>query len=84
MELVLNNNDSDPLPTRVNDTVSQPLGFLNSNYQQIVNSNFRKVSSNSIFGIRQRLKSRQFNTCCSIETVLKVSLFFIAFLIAIA
>lgn len=84
MELVLINNDSDPLPTKVNDTVNQPLGFLNSNYQQIVNSNFRKVSSNSIFGIRQRLKSRQFNTCCSIETVLKVSLFFIAFLIAIA
>ncbi|MBQ0785907.1 MAG: hypothetical protein KBT69_00290, partial [Oceanihabitans sp.] len=73
MELVLINNDSDPLPTRVNDTVNQPLGFLNSNYQQIVNSNFRKVSSNSIFGIRQQLKSRQFNTCCSIETVLKVS-----------
>ncbi len=84
MELVLSNNDSDPLPTKVNDTVNQPLGFLNSNYQQIVNNNFSKVSSNSIFGIRQRLKSRQFNTCCSIETVLKVSLFFIAFLIAVA
>ncbi|WP_055445113.1 hypothetical protein [Lacinutrix himadriensis] len=82
MELVITSQDLEPLPTQEKDTVNKPLGFLNSNYQQIVNSNFSKVSSNSIFGIRQQLKSRQFNTYCSIETVLKVSLFFVAFLIA--
>ena len=83
MELVITLQDLEPLPTQENDTVNKPLGFLNSNYQKIVNSNFSKVNSNSIFGIRQRLKSRQFNTCCSVETILKVALFFVAFLIAI-
>ncbi|MDO6595295.1 hypothetical protein Q4512_00120 [Oceanihabitans sp. 2_MG-2023] len=82
MELVFTTQDLEPLPKLENDIVTQPLGFLNSNYQKIVKSNFERANANSIFGIKQRLKSRQFNTTCSIETVLKVSLFFVAFLMA--
>ena len=81
MELVITTQDLEPLPQKENDAVNRPLGFLNSNYQQVVKSNFSKMNSNSIFGIKQRLKSRQFNTSCSVETILKVSLFFVAFLI---
>ncbi|MFD2822991.1 hypothetical protein ACFS5M_04880 [Lacinutrix iliipiscaria] len=83
MELLITSQDLEPLPKYNEDQVNQPLGFLNSNYQQIVRHTYNKMNSGSVFGIRQRLKSKQYNSCCSIETTLKVSLFLVIFLIAI-
>ena len=75
METTITTQDLEPLPKTYNDVVSRPLGFLNSNYQQIVNHNYNKINSKSLFGIRQRMKSKQFIRCCSAETILKVTLF---------
>lgn len=59
-------------------------GLLNSNYQNIVNFNFKVKKSNSIFGLKQRLKSDQFKTCCSIDTGLKLVVFFTGIIIALS
>ena len=84
MELVITTQDLKPLPKQNEEFVNKPLGFLNSNYQQVVRSNFNKVNSHSIFGIRQRIKSRQFNSTSSIGTILKVSLFIVFFLFVLS
>jgi len=82
MKTVITTQDLEPLPMSGNDFVNQPSGLLNSNYKQLVKRNFKRMSSRSVFGIRQRMKSRQFNTCCSIETILKVGLFTICLIVA--
>jgi len=58
-------------------------GLLNSNYKNIVKANFKSFKSYSLFNIKQRVKSNQFQTCCSIETSLKVLIFFAVTSIAI-
>jgi len=83
MELLITSQDLEPLPIQKVELVNKPLGFLNSKYKQLVKRNFNKKNSRSVFGIKQQLKSKQFNTPCSVETILKVSLFFVVFLIAI-
>jgi len=84
MELVITSQDLEPLPIQKEEPVNKPLGFLTSNYKQIVKSNFNKVNSNTIFGIRQRIKSRQHSTNYSIETILKVSLILVVSFIIIS
>ncbi|MEM6515917.1 MAG: hypothetical protein AAF688_07015 [Bacteroidota bacterium] len=54
---------------------TRPEGILNSNYKAIVRNNFNKAESNSIFGIRQAIKSRQYQFTPSIDTILKLSVF---------
>ena len=83
MKLVIASQDLEPLPKQNEDFVNKPLGFLTSNYKQIVKSNFNTINSHSIFGIRQRIKSRQYVANYSIETILKVTLFLIIFLAVI-
>ena len=83
METTITNQDLEPLPNLSNDVVTRPLGFLNSNYQKIVNHNYKKINSKSVFGIRQRMKHNQFINSCNTETVLKVALFAIALIVAI-
>lgn len=79
MELVLTNTDSEPLPERKSvNVISNPEGILNSNYKQIVKNNFKNKSSQSIFGIRQRIKNRRFLSTPGIDVILKVSVFVIA------
>lgn len=56
-------------------------GLLSSNYQNVVKSNFNHIDTNSVFGIKQRLKSYYYRTDSSIETILKVGLFVILFII---
>ncbi|WP_142785383.1 hypothetical protein [Changchengzhania lutea] len=76
MELLLTTEDLEPLPEPcVFVDHVKPEGILNSSYKTIVKANFKNTSSESIFGIRQRLKSAQYQFTSSIETVLKVSLF---------
>lgn len=57
-------------------------GLLNSNYQAIVKENFRNVKSNSVFSLKQRLKSEQFQNCCTVGTGLKLLVFFVGIIIA--
>ena len=79
MELVLSATDLDPLPERKSvSNVIQPEGILNSNYKQVVKENFKSNSSQSIFGIRQRIKSRRYQFTPGIDVILKVSVFVIA------
>ena len=79
MELVLTTQELEPLPKRRLEVAPvRPEGLLNSNYKNIVRCNFRSNNSNSIFGIKQRVKSRQYQSTSSIDTILKLSVFLIA------
>ena len=79
MELVLTNQDLEPLPKyRLELTPERPQGLLNSNYKSIVRCNYSRKKTNSIFGVKQRIKSRQYQFTSSIDTVLKLSVFLIA------
>lgn len=83
MELHQSNLDLEPLPVYSNQpTHNKPLGILNSNYQRIVSFSYKKSNPSSLFGMKQDIKSKQFSTCCSVATILKVSLFVLAFLVA--
>ena len=53
-------------------------GLLNSNYKSLVKQNFRQSTTKSVFGIRQRLKSSQFNMVNHTAVILKLSVFAIA------
>lgn len=83
MELVITPQDLEPLPKQEISTVTKPLGFLTSQYKKGVKSNFFSSKKTSLFGIKQRLKSKNYSTCCSVGTVLKVSVFVIGTLIAL-
>ncbi|WP_452219527.1 hypothetical protein [Lacinutrix salivirga] len=83
MELVITPQDLEPLPIQEIDTVTQPLGFLTSQYKEEVKHNFFNAKKTSLFGIKQRIKSKSYATCCSMSTLLKVTLFVILTLIAL-
>lgn len=79
MELVVNQKlefVSEPEPTVVSHFTTQ--GLLNSNYKSLVKQNFKTCTKKSIFGIRQRLKSSQFNMVNHTAVILKLSVFAIA------
>jgi len=81
MELVLNQElESVPEPAVVSHYTTK--GLLNSNYKTIVKQNYSKSTTASVFGIRQRIKSSQFNRINHTAAILKLSVFAIA-LIAI-
>ena len=74
MELVVNQtSEFVPNPTAVLHCSTN--GLLNSNYKSVVNYNFSKSTSKSIFGIRQGLKSSQFNMVNHTAVILKLSVF---------
>ncbi|MBO6605893.1 hypothetical protein [Psychroserpens sp.] len=76
MELVITSQELEPLPARVDTTeFVRPEGLLNSNYKSVVKCNLSNTKSNSIFGIKQRVKSRQYQFTSSIATLLKLSVF---------
>ncbi|BAO76227.1 hypothetical protein [Winogradskyella sp. PG-2] len=74
MELLLNQElEFVPEPTEV--SYSSNNGILNSNYKSVVKQNFSKSTTKSVFGIRQRLKSSQFNMVNHTAVILKLSAF---------
>ncbi len=75
MELVLTTEDLEPLPKQQDDLITEPSGFLNSEYKSVVKHSLNNISSKSIFGIRQRIKSRSYITSCVAETTIKLSVF---------
>lgn len=76
MELVLTEQDLEPLP-EPKELVQhvKPEGILNSNYKKLVTKNLSQITSQSLFGIKQRLKSSQYRFTSGAETILKVSVF---------
>lgn len=79
MELVFTVEDLEPEP-RVIETQTKPKGLLNSNYKKLVKKNLSNTTSQSIFGMRQRLKRCQYQFTSSIETILKVAAFAVIFI----
>ncbi len=78
MELVVNQElEFLPEPIAVPSLIKDQ-GLLNSSYQSVVKQNFSKSTPKSIFGIRQRIKSSQFNTINHTAVILKLSVFAIA------
>ena len=78
MELLVT-QDLEPLPSsNSNIEFERPEGLLNSTYKSVVKCNMKHSKSNSIFGIKQRVKSRQYQFTPSISTLLRVSVFVIA------
>ena len=79
MELLIT-EDLEPLPLRnLNTKFERPEGLLNSNYKNVVKCNLYHSKSNSIFGIKQRLKGRQYQQfSTSTATLVKVSVFVLA------
>ncbi|WP_299361238.1 hypothetical protein [Winogradskyella sp.] len=80
MELVLNQElEALPEPETVSHYTTN--GLLNSNYKSIVKQNFSAPRPTSVFGIRQRIKSSQFNRINHTAAILKLSVFAIALII---
>ncbi|SDR92363.1 hypothetical protein SAMN04515667_1000 [Formosa sp. Hel1_31_208] len=76
MELVITSQELEPLPIhKLSTTFERPEGLLNSNYKAVVKCNLTNTELNSIFGIKQLVKSRQYQFTSSIETLLKLSVF---------
>lgn len=86
MELIITNTTSQSLSKpKTFEKESQSEGILNSNYKQVVNQNLKMASPNTVFGIKQRVKSLQFQTTSTAaETLLKLSIFTVAILMFFA
>lgn len=86
MELIITNTKSQSLSKpRTFEKESQPQGLLTSSYKQIVNQNLKSAAPNTVFGIKQRVRSLQFQTTSTAaETLLKLSVFTVAILIIFA
>ena len=77
MELLINQDlGIIPEPIEVSNFTAQ--GLLNSNYKSVVKQNFSKVTTTSVFGIRQRIKSSQFYRVNHTAVILKLSVFAMA------
>ena len=78
MKLVLTQPDIEPLPKFNYE------GILNSNYKEETVHNFFHSNSKSIFGIKQRIKSKLYQSNLGIDVVLKVFVFLIFFSVVLA
>jgi len=76
MDLVLTTQDIELLPEpRREIIINSSQGLLNSNYQKIVRENYNRLNTRSVFGVKQYVKSEQYQFTSGIETVLKLSVF---------
>jgi len=81
MELVIN-QELEFLSEPIKTSYFTDQGLLNSNYKTVVNQNFSKSTTKSVFGIRQRLKSSQLDMVNHTAVILRLSVFAM-FLIAL-
>ncbi len=82
MELVVTRQDlKREIKPKVVEEFIKPEGLLNSNYQRIAKINLEDIEADSIFGIKQRIKSYHYNHTSSIEGFLKVLVFMILYLL---
>ena len=84
MELVLTQVDLEPLPKQKPEPfVFKNEGILTSSYKQEIQDNFFHSNPTSVFGVKQRIKSSQYQYSPSIGAVLKLSIFAIALIAAL-
>lgn len=80
MEIVVNQKLAlEPEPIEVFHFTNN--GLLNSNYKSVVKHNFSASAPQSIFGIRQRIKSSQLHMVNHTAVILKLSVFAIALIV---
>ncbi|RNC84079.1 MAG: hypothetical protein ED556_11485 [Winogradskyella sp.] len=78
MELVVNTFETEPLPEPRTRFVYSNEPMLNSNYKAAAQENFINSSKPSVFGMRQRIKFKRYNSVNAIGVLLKLSVFVIA------
>lgn len=84
MEALVLRKEIEPLVIRKPKTlVYKYEGILNSSYKQRTRRNFFESDPQSIYGIKQRIKSWQYGYSSNVETILKLSVFAIVLLVAI-
>ncbi|TBN05477.1 hypothetical protein EYD45_04155 [Hyunsoonleella flava] len=79
MELVINSSKLNTVHKQ-EESVTKPLGFLNSRYKAIAKESLRNASQRSIFGIRSRIKNSRYHFVSGMEVALKLSVFLVAIL----
>ena len=85
MELVLTQQDIEPLPRKKRETFTfKNEGLLSSTYKQETCKNFFHSNPKSVFGVKQYIKSKQYQFTSSIATILKLSVFVIAMVITLS
>jgi hypothetical protein len=85
MELVLTQVDFDRLPKQKSEPfVFKNEGLLTSNYKEEIQSNFFNSKPTSVFGIKQKIKSSQYQYLPSIDAILKLSVFAIVIIAALS
>jgi hypothetical protein len=76
MELVLTTQEIEPLPKRtIKPFIFNNEGILSSSYKEEINENFFNSNPKSVFGIKQRVKSKQYRATYGISAILKLSVF---------
>jgi hypothetical protein len=84
MELVLTQQDIEPLPRKKRETYTfKNEGLLSSTYKEQTCKNFFHSNPDSVFGVKQNIKSKQYQFTSSVETILKLSIFVIAMVITL-
>jgi hypothetical protein len=84
MELVLTQVDFEPLPKQEPEPfIFKNEGLLTSNYKKEIQDNFFHSNANSVFGIKQKIRSKQYQYSSSIDAILKLSVFIIAIIVAL-
>jgi hypothetical protein len=74
MELSVNHDlDLEPEPLVVSCNTTE--GLLRSKYKAVVNQNFKLMPAHSLYGVRQGLKSFQFNAVNHTAGILKLTVF---------
>jgi hypothetical protein len=84
MELVLTHQNIEPLPKQKKESfIFKNEGLLSSAYKQETCNNFFHSNPKSIYGIKQSVRSEQYQFTPSIETLLKFLVFAIVLVIAL-
>ena len=82
MEIVLSHQDIEPLPRQKRESfVFNNEGILTSNYKEEIQDNFFNSNPKSVFGIKQRIKSFQYQYTSGVDAILKISVFVIALIV---
>ena len=79
MELVLVHQEIEPLPRKNSEPfIFNNEGILSSAYKKEIQNNFFQSSPKSVFGVKQGVKSFQYQYTSGIGALLKLSVFAIA------
>jgi len=76
MQAIILRQDINLVPVkRKRPLINTYQGLLNSDFKQIAKENFFHSKPQSLHGIRQKIKSRQYQAVTHAETILKLSVF---------